>query len=288
MSDIQTVRADQGAVNARILAREVKVDFRRVEAASIKMRTHLTSAEAKRLFLRTFQTLQLNAHFVSVIARTRLEHKDVEAAEAGLRATIDKVRQSLNDAIDEAEALLKANGVGGLATYDTQPLEIEVGILSSSGRRYLELFSRFDMLMPALQTLEIHDVISTQQLDAKRAIHKRQIKEIATVARGLAGAMRKRMNATTSEPADVRGKGGGASTGRGAAGAPQEVTSVQSGHVAAEAPEPKTVNLSGVGAALPRSPDADRTLLDAGQVRTATVSGPSAMADAAQAPRSLA
>ena len=45
MSEIQIVKVDQGGVNARILAKEAKADFRRVEAASLKMPTRFTSAE---------------------------------------------------------------------------------------------------------------------------------------------------------------------------------------------------------------------------------------------------
>ena len=36
-TSLQIVRVDQGGVNERILAREAKVDYRRVEAASVKM-----------------------------------------------------------------------------------------------------------------------------------------------------------------------------------------------------------------------------------------------------------
>ena len=195
MADIQIVKTDQGAVNARLLAREARADFRRVEAASLKVRTHFTSAEAKRLFLRMFNTLQLNAHFVSVIARTRIDHQEIEAAEAALRTDIDAVKNRLNQSLDGAEALFKAHGISSFATYDTQPLEIDVGVLSSSGRRYLEVLNQFDQLMPLLQTLEIHEVITTQALDIQRAALKRQIKDIATTARRQATALRRRMNA---------------------------------------------------------------------------------------------
>lgn len=195
MTDIQIVKTDQGAVNARILAREAKADFRRVEAASLKVRTHFTSAEAKRLFVRMFNTLQLNAHFISVIARTRIDHQDVERVEASLRADIDAAKNKLGQALDAAEALFKAHGINSFATYDTQPLEIEVGILSSSGRRYLEVLNQFDQLMPLLQTLEIHEVISTQALDIQRAALKRQVKDIANSARREATGLRRRMNA---------------------------------------------------------------------------------------------
>lgn len=197
MADSTIVKTDQGGVNERILAREAKADFRRVEAASLKMRTHLTSAEAKRLFVRMFNTLQLNAHFISVIARTRLEHREVEAVEATLRQEIDTVKETLGHAIDGAEALFQANGISSFASYDTQPLEVEVGILSSSGRRYLEVLNQFDQLMPLLQTLEIHEVITTKTLDIQRATLKRQIRNIATSARRLATALRRRMNALT-------------------------------------------------------------------------------------------
>lgn len=212
MADSTIVKTDQGGVNERILAREAKADFRRVEAASLKMRTYLTSAEAKRLFVRMFSTLQLNAHFISVIARTRLEHREVEAVEATLRQEIDAVKDTLGHAIDGAEALFQAHGISSFASYDTQPLEVEVGILSSSGRRYLEVLNQFDQLMPLLQTLEIHEVITTKTLDFQRATLKRQIRNIATSARRLATALRRRMNALTG---GADGAAGPASNGGG-------------------------------------------------------------------------
>lgn len=86
MSDIhQIVKMDQGGVNDRILAKESKADFRRIEAASVKMPTRFTSAEGKRFFVRLFNTLQLNMHFISVIARTRLDHDDIVKVEGSIR-----------------------------------------------------------------------------------------------------------------------------------------------------------------------------------------------------------
>jgi hypothetical protein len=94
MSEIQIVKVDQGGVNARILAKEAKADFRRVEAASLKMPTRFTSAEGKRFFARLFNTLQLNTHFISVIARTRLDHEDVAKIEDTIRAQMDAVTET--------------------------------------------------------------------------------------------------------------------------------------------------------------------------------------------------
>ncbi|RCW69546.1 AcaB family transcriptional regulator [Pseudorhodoferax soli] len=212
MTDFQMVKTDQGRVNARIMAKEAKVDFRRVEGASLKIQTRFASAEAKRLFVRLFQTLQLNAYFVSVIARTRVEGKDIDEMERALRSDIDAVKKRLHTAIDGAEAKFKAHGIGSLATYDTPPLDIEVGVLSSSGRRYLELFNLFDQLMPLLLTLEIHEVITAQELDQERMAFKRLIKKVATTTRQRADTMRRRMHAAVQNAERVV-----ADTGQGAA-----------------------------------------------------------------------
>lgn len=195
MTDMQIVKVDQGGVNARILAKETKADFRRVEAASLKMPTRFTSAEGKRFFVRLFNTQQLNAHFISVIARTRLEADDIAQVEAAIRAQTEAVTEKLNLAIDGAEALFKAHGITSTATYDTVPMDVEVGVLSSSGRRFLEVLSKLDQLMPLLQTLEIHEVLSTQQVDIQRAALKRQVRDVANGTRNFAVGLRRRMNA---------------------------------------------------------------------------------------------
>ncbi len=198
MSDIQIVKMDEGGVNARILAKETKADFRRIEAASLKMQARFTSAEGKRFFVRLFSTLQLNTHFISVIARTRLDHEDVAKVEAALRTKMDAVNESLNKAIDGAEALFKSHGVTSVATYDTVPLEVDVGVMSSAGRRYLEVLGKLDQLMPLLQTLEIHEVITAQTVDIQRASLKRQVRDVANGARNFAMGLRRRMNALGS------------------------------------------------------------------------------------------
>lgn len=207
MSEIQIVKVDQGGVNARILAKEAKADFRRVEAASLKMPTRFTSAEGKRFFARLFNTLQLNTHFISVIARTRLEHEDVAKIEGTIRAQMDAVTANLNHAIDGAEALFKAHGITSTATYDTVPLDVDVHVLSSIGRRFLEVLGKLDQLMPLLQTLEIHEVITTQAVDVQRASLKRQVRDVANGARNFAMGLRRRMNAMDARTGEVGSQG---------------------------------------------------------------------------------
>ena len=201
MADTPIVHVNQDAVNDRILAKEVKADFRRVEAASVIMVTHFTSAEAKRLFVRFFSTLQLNVHFISVIARTKLKHEDIEQAEAALRELLEALAGDLNTAIDNAEVLFKNNGITRFATYDTKPLELEVGIHSPSGRRYFEALGKFDQLMPLLQTLEIHELITLRDADLQRAGLKREVRGVAIRARNLATGLRRRMNGFSAKEA---------------------------------------------------------------------------------------
>lgn len=202
MSEIQIVKVDQGAINARILAKEAKADFRRVEAASLKISTRFTSAEGKRFFARLFNTLQLNAHFISVISRTRLDHDDVARIEDAIRARMEAASAALNQAIDGAEALFKVHGITSAATYDAVPLDIEVHVLSSLGRRYLEVLGKLDQLMPLLQTLEIHEVLSTQEVDIQRASLKRQVRDVANGTRTLAMGLRRQMNTMAEKAGD--------------------------------------------------------------------------------------
>nr|WP_297383452.1 DUF1845 domain-containing protein [uncultured Roseateles sp.] len=205
MSELQIVKMDEGGVNARILARETKADFRRVEAASLKIPTRFNSAEGKRFFVRHFNTLQLNVHFISVIARTRLDHAEIEQIETSIRTRMETATANLNKAIDGAEALFKSHGVFGTATYDTVPLDVQVGVLSSSGRRFLELLVKLDQVMPVLQTLEIHEVISAQAVDTERASLKRQVRDVANGARNLAMGLRRRMNALDARDGGEQG-----------------------------------------------------------------------------------
>ena len=202
MAEYDWIKTDQGGVNARILAKQTKADFRRIEAASVKLPAQFFSPEGKRFFVRLFMTLQLNSHFISVIARTRLDPAEIAQVEAVLREQLEAANAALNTAIDEAEAQFKAQAITQVASYDTVPLAVEVGVLSSSGRLYLEVLGKLDQLMPLLQTLEIHEVLSSAVVDKQRALLKRQVRDVANAARRLASGLRRRMNLHPVLPAE--------------------------------------------------------------------------------------
>ena len=201
MNGPANVRLDEGAVNQRILAREAVGDYRRVEQASLKQIVCLKSPEAKRVFARYFHSLQLNTHFVSDITRIRLANDDVEKVEEAIRSSLLHAKEELASAIEGARLLFKNEGITAEATYDTMPLEQQVGVISSFGRRYLECMQQFDQLMPMLRTLEILEVITPGEIDRRRALFKRVVTKPPKSARALADGLRRRMNEAPKQAA---------------------------------------------------------------------------------------
>lgn len=198
---------DKGEANRRILAKdEHRADFRRVEAASLKRRTMLKSAEGKRILARCFYSFQASVYFISMLGRTKLPHESVEKIELALRERLEAATSELNAAIDAAEVLLKQHAIETVATYDTVPLEAEIGITSALGRRYFELIHKMDQLMPLLQTLEIEEVLTERQVEIQRSKSKRVVLALASTARNFAAGIRRRMNELDARKSDATPK----------------------------------------------------------------------------------
>lgn len=193
------INTGQGGINARILAKAAKADLQRVEAASRKIPAAFASPEVKRLFVRYFHLMQLNAHFISVIARTRLPHAMIENVEADLQQRINRFTADVDRAIAGAAALCSAHGITNLASYDTAPLQLDVKVLSAFGRRYLELLLKVDQLMPMLETLAIDDVIELRELDRRKAQFKRAIRQVAGAARNSKFGLQRKMQAAETK-----------------------------------------------------------------------------------------
>ena len=68
-------------------------------------------------------------------------------------------------------------------------------MISSFGRRYLELMTKVDQLMPMLETLAIDDVIEVAQLDLQKDLAKKSVRQVAGAVRNFAGGLRQRRNA---------------------------------------------------------------------------------------------
>ncbi len=128
---------------------------------------------------------------------------------------------------------MERHGIKQVATYDARALDLEVGVMSADGRRHLEAIMKLDQLM--LQPLEIHEVLTTDDIDRQRSATKRQVRGVAQRARHLAGGLRRRMR--LKEEASVAGSiepalvAAGRRTKRGARRHPQPAELVGPGTV---------------------------------------------------------
>jgi hypothetical protein len=182
------------SANEQILRKEATRDhLAKVECASKKIATRLRSPEIKRLFLRYFHSVQLTAHFISRIARAKLPHDVIEKGEEQLARQLKEVADEINTGIDQAELRLKSSGVARLARYDALPPDLDVKVISRFGRQYLELFEKADQLMPLLESLCIENFITAHDLDRKKAMIRKRIKQVVYAARTYKDDLRKRI-----------------------------------------------------------------------------------------------
>lgn len=188
------VQNDQmGLTNTRLLSKGERVDYTRVEGASLKMMSRLLSPEGKRLFLRLFGTVQLQLNFIGGVARAVMDASVIDPLVDAIKVRTDDLHKALNAAIDGAEVLFKQHGIVNIASYDTPPLEVEVPILSAQSRRYYEAIVKFDQLMPLLQTLQIHEVVTDANANESRARLKTDFRAIAATSRRMADRLRTRL-----------------------------------------------------------------------------------------------
>lgn len=197
-SDLSTIHDDHGETNVRLLAREIRADFRRVESASRKIRTTLQSPEGKRLYLRFFNSASLNMHFISVIAPINLPASEVDAVVGKLEEMAEKGAVVLNEALVHAEQLCHRNGILDLATYDISPLVVDARVHSKFGRHYLELICKIDQLMQILETLVIDEVMSNGEMAARKAKAKRTVRSLGSAIRLARFGLHKRINALSN------------------------------------------------------------------------------------------
>ncbi|NVD97674.1 DUF1845 domain-containing protein [Massilia sp. BJB1822] len=188
------VRADHGATNRKLLARQAATDLTQVESASRKINIILSSPEGKRLYLRCFDVTQMNFHYIAVFARIRLADEDVDKVEQELRTMLDVRIARLNQVLADTEAKCHAHGIINLASYDVEPLNIEAKVFSMLGRRLLEMIGKVDQLMPMLETLCIDEAMSSSQLSVQKARIKKSVRSAASAARTLRMGLERRIN----------------------------------------------------------------------------------------------
>lgn len=189
-----TIKADHGATNRKLLARQAAADLTRIESASRKISIHLSSPEGKRLYLRCFDITQMNLHFIAVFARMKLPGEDVDKVEHELRLLFDSRLARLNQSLVDMESKCEANSILTLATYDVEPMLIEAKVYSTLGRLMLEMIGKVDQLMPMLETLCIDEAISNSQLNIEKSRIKKNVRGAASATRMLRMSLEKRLS----------------------------------------------------------------------------------------------
>lgn len=184
MTEQPPIDPDEHETNNKVGAKKPRKDhFARIESAQMRKPIVLSSPHTQRLYRRYFESMELQTHFVSVIARTRLPHRVVEKVEANLRRRLQKRKVEIDQMIDHVQAAMNANHISTIAPSNGEPQHFEARVISAMGRRYLELMARVDQLFGMLQTLANNDIITPQELDHRQAKLKSAVKGEARAAR---------------------------------------------------------------------------------------------------------
>lgn len=112
--------------------------------------------DMKNAYVECFRFASKHVHFIHFQARSRLPNEVVAKVEDDLRSQILKANEDVDDAIVQAETLLKANGIT-VAVTDTPncspPLCHTAEIISPLTNRYIQLIEKTDYLLRALDLL---------------------------------------------------------------------------------------------------------------------------------------
>lgn len=201
MNGALLARMDDQAANRRILERiGERADFRRVEEASIKRTTRLSSPTGKRILARCFYSLQLNMWYLQVVGSGKLPEENIEQVETLVRKSLDKALAAANRELDAAHEQLRRHAVETVATYDAAPLELEVSIVTAHARKFFELLHKVDEMMPLIQTLAIEEIIDDRTAAKMRTRCSRMALKITGSVRMFAIACRKKVRALEVAP----------------------------------------------------------------------------------------
>ena len=180
--------------------------------------------DMKNAYVECFRFASKHVHFIHFKARSRLPNEVVAKVEDDLRVQILKANEDVDDAIVQAETLMKANGIT-LAITDapncTPPLCHTAEIISPLTNRYIQLIEKTDYLLRALDLLFQQEVIPIDEYNRRRSHFKKHIKRFYYACRRFDEGLRARMNAYEAATAGRRAKrsGNGATTAEATAAA---------------------------------------------------------------------
>jgi hypothetical protein len=167
--------------------------------------------DMKNYYVDFYRFASKHVHFIHFKARSRLSNEVVAKVEADLRDQVLKANEQIDEAIVQAEALMRAHGIT-LAVADTPncspPLCHTAEIISPLTNRYLQLIEKTDYLLRALDPLFQQEVITMEEYNLRRGLCKRQVKRFYYACRRFDEGLRGRMDArATGAAAAAPGEG---------------------------------------------------------------------------------
>ena len=170
--------------------------------------------DMKNYYVDFYRFASKHVHFIHFKARSRLPNEVVAKVEAELRDQVLKANEEIDEAIVQAEALMKANGIT-LSVTDTPncspPLCHTAEIISPLTNRYVQLIEKTDYLLRALDPLFQQEVITMEEYNLRRGLFKRQVKRFYYACRRFDEGLRARMDASevaaANGPAKPKGNG---------------------------------------------------------------------------------
>jgi len=180
--------------------------------------------DMKNYYVDFYRYASKHVHFIHFKARARLANELVAKVESDLRDQVLKANEAIDEAIAQAEAMMKAHGIT-LSVTDTPncspPLCHTAEIISPLTNRSLQPIEKTDYLLRALDTLFQQEVISMQEYNLRRGLFKRQVKRFYYACRrfdeGLRGQMDAHEGASVGRPASRKSKLAAQPTGNGVA-----------------------------------------------------------------------
>jgi hypothetical protein len=185
--------------------------------------------DMKNYYVDFYRFASKHVHFIHFKARSRLPNEVVAKVEDDLRDQVLKANEEIDEAIVQAETLMKAHGIT-LSVTDTPscspPLCHTAEIISPLTNRYIQLIEKTDYLLRALDPLFQKEVISMEEYNLRRGLFKRHVKRFYYACRRFDEGLRGRMDAyeaaTANGPTKIKNNGAAHATSGGAAQAPRD------------------------------------------------------------------
>jgi hypothetical protein len=161
--------------------------------------------DMKNYYVDFYRFASKHVHFIHFKARSRLPNEVVAKVEDDLRDQVLKANEEIDEAIVQAETLMKAHGIT-LSVTDTPncspPLCHTAEIISPLTNRYIQLIEKTDYLLRALDPLFQKEVISMEEYNLRRGLFKRHVKRFYYACRRFDEGLRGRMDAYEAAKAD--------------------------------------------------------------------------------------